>query len=218
MDEATSTLPADMVPFIQTPVAQPFTRGRNVGLASSTALATVLFFLLQWLAFSTTVAAGIALLTLVINITVLVMRYQSHASTPLAVNINHPFMSDEPMGKAEVMVRLSDGRWCDAGPNRLRVIPDELLGGFGLAQDTMDFPVLGHFSSLKQRTPTLVRHLALINQAIALRDAVNGVPDPIDDAREREEMDSGLLERSWFEEEGELEVESPLVAFFGRKE
>ncbi|MDP6199660.1 MAG: hypothetical protein QF531_02720, partial [Candidatus Poseidonia sp.] len=108
MDEALDTLPSDMVPFIQTPVAQPFTRGRNVGLVSSTALATVLFFLLQWLAFSTIMAAGIALLTLAINITVLVMRYQSHASTPLAVNINHPFMSDEQMGKARVMVKLSD--------------------------------------------------------------------------------------------------------------
>ena len=64
----------------------------------------------------------------------------------------------------------------------------------------------------------MVRHLALINQAIALRDAVNDVPDPIEEARDREKVDSGLLERSWMEEETELEVESPLVSFFRRKE
>ena len=92
------------------------------------------------------------------------------------------------------------------------------MGGFSLAQDTMDFPVVGHFTDKKQRTPTMVRHLALINQAIALRDAVNDVPDPIEDARDREAIDSGLLERSWLEEEKEIEVESPLVSFFRGKE
>lgn len=60
--------------------------------------------------------------------------------------------------------------------------------------------------------------MALINQAIALRDAVNDVPDPIDEARDREAIETGLLERSWLEEEGELDVESPLVSFFRTKE
>jgi hypothetical protein len=60
--------------------------------------------------------------------------------------------------------------------------------------------------------------MALINQSIALRDAVNDVPDPIDEAREREKKESGLLERSWLEEEKEIEVESPLVSFFKREE
>jgi hypothetical protein len=64
----------------------------------------------------------------------------------------------------------------------------------------------------------MTRHLALINQAIALRDAINEVPDPIEGARDRENTDSGLLERSWFEEETEIEVESPLVSFFRGKE
>ena len=49
--------------------------------------------------------------------------------------------------------------------------------------------------------------MILINQAIALRDAVNGDEDSIESAREREKNDSGLLERSWFEEEQSIEIE-----------
>lgn len=218
MVDQNGTLPAEMVPFVKTPVAEPFVRGRNIGLISSTVLAAVLFVILQWVAFTPLLAGGLAGLTLVVNATVISLRYQSHASTPLAVNMNHPFVMDEPMGKAEVMVKMSSGTWCDPGAHRVRVIPDELLGGFSLVQDTADYPVIGHFSPKKERTPTLVRHLALINQAIALRDAVNEVPDPIEGAREREAMETGLLERSWLEEQKELDVESPLVAFFKGKE
>ena len=49
--------------------------------------------------------------------------------------------------------------------------------------------------------------MILINQAIALRDAVNGDEDSIESAREREKTNSGLLERSWFEEEPTIEIE-----------
>ena len=49
--------------------------------------------------------------------------------------------------------------------------------------------------------------MILINQAIALRDAVNGDEDSIELAREREKNDSGLLERSWFEDEQSIEIE-----------
>ena len=208
----------EMIPFIRTAVAQPFISGRNTGLAASVGFAVLLFLVLTRVNLNATIAAVIGLCTLAVNATVLLMRYQSHASTPLAVNINHPFMDTEPMGEAALVVRLSDGTWCDPGNHRVRVIPDELLGGFSLAKDALDFPVIGHFSTQREKTPTMVRHLALINQAIALRDAVNDVPDPIEEARDREKVDSGLLERSWMEEETELEVESPLVSFFRRKE
>ena len=120
-------------------------------------------------------------------------------------------MDTEPMGEARILIRLTDGRWVQPGKYRVRTMPDELLGGFTLVQDTDDYPALGHFSSAKELSGTLARHLALINQAIALRDAVNDVPDPIEEARDRETMDSGLLERSWLEDEEAVEVESPLV-------
>ena len=51
------------------------------------------------------------------------------------------------------------------------------------------------------------KQVVLINQAIALRDAVNGAEDTIEDAREREANDTGLLDRSWLEEQKEIEIE-----------
>ena len=46
-----------------------------------------------------------------------------------------------------------------------------------------------------------------MNQAIALRDAVNGSEDTIEDARSRETKETGLLDRSWMEEQTEIEIE-----------
>ena len=218
MDNADASLPADMLRFIDTPVAQPFAKGRNTALIGSTVFALALFFLLRQFALSTLLAGLFAVATLLLNGTVVWLRYQSHASTPLAVNLNHPFMDTEPMGEARVMVRMADGSWVHLGKHRVRTVPDELLGGHTLVEDTDDYPPLGHFSTTKEMTPTLTRHLALINQAIALRDAVNDVPDPIEHARERESQDTGLLERSWLEDEDAVEVESPLVSFFRGKE
>ncbi len=218
MVDEESVLPTDMLRFIDTPVAQPLVKGRNIALLGSTVFAVILFFVLRQFALSSALAALFAATTLGLNLTVVWLRFQSHASTPLAVNLNHPFMDTEPMGEARILVRLTDGRWVAPGKNRVRTMPDDLLGGFTLVQDTEDYPALGHFSSAKEVTGTLARHLALINQAIALRDAVNDVPDPIEDARGRENMDSGLLERSWLEDEDAVEVESPLVSFFRGKE
>ena len=218
MEDDTGRLPPDMRPFIDTPVAQPLVKGRNVALAGSMVVATVLFLLLRQFALSTALAAGCAILTLGLNVTVVIMRFNAHATTPLAVNLNHPFMNSEPMGVAKVLVRMSNGSWIEPGEHRVRTIPEDLLGGHNLVQDTDDYPILGHFVSKSEKGPTLTRHLALINQAIALRDAVNDVPDPIEDARERESQETGLLERSWLEEDTEVEVESPLVSFFRGKD
>ena len=211
-------LSPDMRPFIETPVAQPLIRGRNVALGGSVIVAGILFLVLRQFALSSALAGVFAGLTLGLNTTVILMRFRVHASTPLAVNLNHPFMDGEPMGDADVRVRLVDGRWVDPGPHRVRTVPEELLGGYNLVQDTDDYPVLGHFVDKRDTNGTLSRHLALINQAIALRDAVNDVPDPIETAREREKLDSGLLERSWLEDEEAVDVESPLVSFFRGKE
>ena len=218
MEDDVERLPADMLPFIATPVAQPLVKGRNVALAGSVVVATVLFLLLRQFALSTALAAGCAILTLGLNLTVVIMRFNAHAATPLAVNLNHPFMNSEPMGEAKVLVRMANGSWIEPGEHRVRTVPEELLGGHNLVQDTDDYPILGHFVAKSEKGPTLVRHLALINQAIALRDAVNDVPDPIEGARGREKQETGLLDRSWLEEETEVEVESPLVSFFRGKD
>ena len=218
MVDETSVLPTDMRRFIDTPVAKPLVKGRNIAAAGSLLVAVVLFMMLRQFALSTTLAAVVAGATLVTNLVVVWLRFQSHASTPLAVNLNHPFMDTEPMGDARILIQLANGEWVSPGKHRVRTVPDDLLGGYTLVQDTDDYPALGHFSTAKEMAGTLSRHLALINQAIALRDAVNEVPDPIEAARGRETMDSGLLERSWLEDEEAVEVESPLVSFFRGKE
>ena len=208
----------DMLLFIETPVAQPLVKGRNLAMGGSLGVAVLLFVVLRQFAFNGNLALLVALTTLAVNATVVMLRYANNASTPLAVNLNHPFVDEEPLGQAKVLIRLSNGEWIDPGPHRVRTVPEALLGGYNLVQDTDDYPILGHFVDQKDRNGTLARHLALINQAIALRDAVNEVPDPIEDARQREAMDTGLLERSWLEDEDEVQVESPLVSFFRGKE
>lgn len=137
---------------------------------------------------------------------------------PLAVDMNHPFMGDHELGAAVVMIQFSDGKWGDVGEGRVRLTVDELLGGSLLIRDDDTYAVLGHFSPLHQTHPTLKRYVMLINQAIALRDAVNGTEDSIESARERERLESGLLERSWLEEQDTIEIEPEGIFHKLRKE
>lgn len=218
MGESMGEPSAGMIRFINTPIAQPFIQARNIGFVSALVASVVLGGISALLTTSNAVAFSLAVVSFAANASFVMYRYLGHASTPLAVNLNHPFMDGTSFGQAEVEVQLSDGRWIDPGKHRIKAISDDLIGGFNIAHDTIDFPVLGHFSPSKKRTALLTRHMALINQAIALRDAMNNIPDPIAEARDRETKDSGLLERSWLEEEQEIEVESPLVSFFKREE
>ncbi len=136
-------------------------------------------------------------------------------ATPLGVNINHPFVDEEPIGKAIVSVKLSTNDWIDIGEHRVRLVEDELQKGFNLVEDHEDYTTLGHFSDSTNK-PRLSKQVIIINQALALRDVVNGKVDPIEEAREREAMDYGLLERDWLDEE-ELNVEGPLAKFINKE-
>jgi hypothetical protein len=136
-------------------------------------------------------------------------------TTPLGVNINHPFVDEEPIGKAIVSVKLSTGDWINIGEHRVRLVEDELVKGFNLVEDHEDYTTLGHFSDSTNKT-RLSKQIIIINQALALRDVVNGKADPIEEARERESMDYGLLEREWLDEE-ELDVEGPLAKFINKE-
>ena len=137
-------------------------------------------------------------------------------NTPLAVNLNHPFVDDNPIGDAEVYVKLSDGDWIKSGNYRVRINRDDLIGGYSLVEDNEDYSVIGHFSSSKN-TKTLQTYVAIINQALSLRDAVNEEEDSIENAREREEQETGLLDREWMEEE-EIPVSGPISRLMGRSE
>ena len=135
--------------------------------------------------------------------------------TPLGVNINHPFIDDEPIGEAVVYVRFSNDEWHEMGQHRVRLVADNLIGGYNLVEDHEDYNSIGHFSKSSKKS-RLAKQVIIINQALSLRDVVNGDEDPIDDARERETMDYGLLERDWLEEE-ELSVDGPLAKFINKE-
>ena len=129
--------------------------------------------------------------------------------------MNHPFIDDEPIGKALVYVQFSDKQWLEMGKHRVRLVNDDLIGGYSLVEDHEGYKTIGHFSNLKKKTQ-LMKQVIIINQALSLRDVVNGDHDPIDDARERENMDYGLLEREWLDEE-ELSVDGPLAKFINKE-
>ena len=135
--------------------------------------------------------------------------------TPLGVNINHPFIDDEPIGEAVVYVRFSNDEWHEMGQHRVRLVADNLIGGYNLVEDHEDYNSIGHFSKSSKKS-RLTKQVIIINQALSLRDVVNGDEDPIDYARERETMDYGLLERDWLEEE-ELSVDGPLAKFINKE-
>jgi hypothetical protein len=126
---------------------------------------------------------------------------------PLAVDMNHPFMDEDPIGVSSVMIRLSDGQWVDIGEGRVRLAEDDLIGGSNLVRDNDEYTLIGHFSELPMSHRGLKKQIVVVNQAIALRDAVNGAEDTIEEARSRETKETGLLDRSWMEDQTEIEIE-----------
>ena len=136
-------------------------------------------------------------------------------NTPLAVNMNHPFVDGEPIGKAVVQIRDSSGNWQELGQYRVRIVKDELVGGYNLVEDNDDYRLIGHLSTSSNKA-RIMKQIIIVNQALSLRDVVNGDIDPIEDARAREKMDYGLLERNWLQDE-ELEIEGPLAKFLNKE-
>ncbi len=205
MAEERGELSVEMRRFISLEIARPFLY-RFFAL-----LLTFEIFMIGiiWFFISTDAGFMYSILLLFSGVFGGVFLYQKSPllRVPLAVNLNHPFMGDLELGQAVVMVQFSDGLWGDVGIGRVRLTVDELMGGSLLIRDDDTYAVIGHFSHLSQNHPALKRYVILINQAIALRDAVNGDEDSIESAREREKTNSGLLERSWFEEEPTIEIE-----------
>mgnify|MGYP001164882749 CR=1 FL=1 len=199
-------LPSGMRRFNELDLGRPFLI-RFIGAVGGVSFVVALF---SWFLNSATDNVVLAILP-VVAWAVLVWRLYGTSSmlhVPLAVNMNHPFMSEEdPIGVAVVMVRLSDGHWIDLGEGRVRLAYDELMGGSTLVRDNEDYTLIGHFSSHPISHRGLKKQIAILNQALALRDVMNGEEDTFEEAREREGMDTGLLERSWLEEQESIEIE-----------
>ena len=143
---------------------------------------------------------------------------------PFSVNFNHPLMSDEAMGKAQVFVwLLSDEKWVLLQDVRVRLATNALLGGLDLVYDDENYTRIGHFTAKKKVTAQLRRSLALLNQSIILstlcndEDAEQSSIADDGERRQREKQESELLQRSWLEEEQEIEVEGPMAKFLSRE-
>jgi hypothetical protein len=154
----------------------------------------------------------------------IIMIIERDRNIPFSVNFNHPLMSDEPMGKAQVFVWLSsDKKWVLLKDTRVRLATNALLGGLDLVYDDEDYTRIGHFTVQKKVTAQFRRSLALLNQAIILSKLCND--DDVEQSsitddgerRQREKQESELLQRSWLEEEQEIEVEGPMAKFLNRE-
>jgi hypothetical protein len=226
MGERRGDLSVEMRRFISLDIARPFVyRFLGFLLIYYLLFAGLLYFLFSSVDISSSqISMGssflIAIAIIFIGLFGAYLIYQKSPMlrVPLAVDMNHPFMGEYELGAAVVMVQFSDGTWSDVGEGRVRLTVDELLGGSLLIRDDDTYATIGHFSLLPQTHPTLKRYVMLINQAIALRDAVNGAEDSIESAREREHLETGLLERSWLEEQESIEIEPEGLFHKSRKE
>ena len=152
----------------------------------------------------------ITILVVAMNAILIRSLISASATVPLAVNLNHPFMESEPVSKSEIMVKFSEN-WIDPGAHRLKLAKDSLSCWVIHRQDD-DLSVLSVWdTNLKESV--LNKHLAIINQAISLNNAVNGSNDEFEDARERELQESTLLEREWLPEK-EIDVQGPISRIF----
>ena len=128
------------------------------------------------------------------------------------------------MGEAQVFVWLSqDKKWVLLQDSRVRLIDNILLGGFDLVYDDEEYTWIGHFTASRKITAKIRRSIVLLNQAIVLaklfneEDAEESSIADDSERRIREKQDSELLQRSWLEDEQEIEIEGPLAKFLNRE-
>ena len=207
-------VPKGMIAFKNLEICSPYvTKLRNVFLCS------ILVFIgslsVSVFAQITMIFAIVGLLCAALILAIFAPDLYSIISTPLGVDMNHPFVDEEPIGNATVMVKFSDNKWIELEDYRVRLVEDELLGGYNLVEDNEDYKTIGHYSKTNKKT-TLMKQVIIINQALSRRDAVNGECDPIDSARDREQNDSGLLDREWMEEE-QMIIEGPISKFMNKE-
>ena len=199
--------PKGLILFSNTPLGKEFdesTRNLNILLGAVNLVMIVAAVLLE------IDLLLIAVLVVVLNAILIRSLISASAAVPLAVNLNHPFMESEPVSKSEIMVKFSEN-WVDPGNHRLKLAKDSLSCWVVHRQDD-DLSVLSIWdTNLKESV--LNKHLAIINQAISLNNAVNGSNDEFEDARERESQESSLLEREWLPEE-EIDVQGPISRIF----
>lgn len=214
MAERSNGLPKGMMPFSQLPIANKNKKSLIYNSIITITLTLIIFGTLNRL--QLTLLGIISSFVCVIISYILFMKdHLKMLALPLAVDMNHPFMDQDPIGDCTVMVRLSDDSWIEVGECRVRLMKDDLVGGYLLVMENEEYTPIGHFTYSKNYKQTL-KVTTIINQALSLRDATNGVQDNFESARDRETLDYGLLEREWLSQE-EMEIESPLAKLVNKE-
>lgn len=213
MSDFEDGLPNHFVIFSQTPKAQEHSRQLFMRFG-----AFLVVPILGIIIFQSLLLSG-----LLIGLFVLILfagwkQFSEWKAIPFAVNPSHPMMELDSTKRAEVMIRLQDGRWVKAGDDRYRLITDDLLSGFNLVALDEDYTILGYFTEQKSINANLRRTMSLLNQSLALRDAHNDIEDDIEDARKRESLDYGLLQRDWPEEIEMEDAAGPIAKKLKRQE
>ncbi len=144
--------------------------------------------------------------------TMFLRRFMGISSIPVMVNVNHPWMLDDPIGDAEVRMRTGEG-WINPGSSRPRVSRNPVSKIYNWVSDE-DSTILGTYTGTRS---CMIRDQAILKQALIARDMVNGIKDDFEGAREREGQESGLLEREWVEEERE-EIGTPFLRWLNRSD
>ena len=202
----TDGLEEGFIRFSETP--QALRKGRTIQIQSAgTILAIQLCFVLvpYW------PIRGFLFILFLLALTMSWRRWSDWSNTPFAVNPSHPLMELLSDKEAKVSIRLHDGRWESAGEYRYRLVEDDLLKGFNLVALDDNYSIFGYLTEQRTQNYSLRRTMALLNQALALRDAHNGEHDEIEDARKRESIDSGLLQRDWPDDDDTKDALGPIA-------
>ena len=206
MSNFTNGLDEEFIRFSETP--QALQKGREIQIQSVVVIIAIqlLFILIPFWPIRI-ILSGLFLFVIGLSW----RRWMDWSTTPFAVNPSHPLMELLSDKEAKVMIRLHDGRWELAGEYRYRLVEDDLLKGFNLVTLDDSYSIFGYFTDQKSQSSSLRRTMALLNQALALRDAHNGEADEIEDARKRESMDFGLLKREWPDDEDTQDALGPIA-------
>ena len=195
-----------LIPFLNTPLGRDLRNStyKTYGIRAILFCALI-FVTLYWF-----VNLAIVVSMLVITSGIILSRVKSHVDVPITVSLGHPFMDSESLSNSEVMVKFSQD-WVDPGINRLKLVKDPIHGWTIHKQDE-ELSILSIWDT-KLSEKILTRQLSIINQAISLNNAINETNDEFEDARERESLESTLLEREWLPED-EFEVQGPISRMF----
>ena len=206
LSKFTDGLEDGFIRFSETP--QALRKGRTIQIQSAVIILSIqLCFVLvpYW------PVRGFLFILFLLALAISWRRWSDWSNTPFAVNPAHPLMELLSDKEAKVSIRLHDGRWESAGEYRYRLVEDDLLKGFNLVALDDNYSIFGYLTEQRTQNYSLRRTMALLNQALALRDAHNGEHDDIEDARKRESIDSGLLKRDWPDEDDTTDALGPIA-------